>query len=227
MSDGDNNDQYDQQDELEQEPQQDEDQQDQQDQQDQYENENENIEDAPEPEPEYKQPEPEPEPEPEPQYVPLVDNGKPLSPNECWKGVSRDDNAFNWYLLTVDKSQKLEYVSRGNGGLKELQVYLKNKDTEVYFGLLRVNSVDKNKSKRAKFVHIRFIGTKVPVMKKAKLTPSLGKIGQEFPVKHLTFDLNEELVHFDANNLLKEFLRVGGGEKTEKYEFGPGQNMEM
>jgi len=64
-------------------------------------------------------------------------------------------------------------------------------------------------------------------MKKAKLTPSLGKIGQEFPVKHLTFDLNEELVHFDANNLLKEFLRVGGGEKTEKYEFGPGQNMEM
>jgi len=64
--------------------------------------------------------------------------------------------------------------------------------------------------------------------KKAKLTPNLGKkIGQEFPVKHLTFDLNEELVHFDAQNLLKEFLRVGGGEKLEKYEFGPGQNMEM
>jgi hypothetical protein len=157
---------------------------------------------------------------------PLSDTS-PLSSSECWKGISKENNIFNWYILTVDNKQNLEYVSRGNGGLKELITQLKGKKKELYFGLLRVNSIDKNKAKRAKFVYIRYVGSEVPVMKKAKVTPALGKIGNEFPVKHLSLDLNEDLVHFDAPSLMKEFLRVGGGEKLEKYEFGPNQILEM
>jgi len=146
-----------------------------------------------------------------------------LSGEECWKTLSRDNPPFNWYLMTVDNKQSLTYVSRGSGGLKEVSNFLRAKKTELFFGLLRVNSLDEGGSKRAKFIYMRFVGTEVPVMKKAKVTPSLGKIGEQFPVKHLSLDLNEDLSHFDVESLSKEFLRVGGAHKPDKYEYGPNQ----
>ena len=60
-------------------------------------------------------------------------------------------------------------------------------------------------------------------MKKAKLTPQLAKISEHFPVKHLTIDLTEDLTNFDVESLAKEFLRVGGAHKPDKYVFGKDQ----
>ena len=60
-------------------------------------------------------------------------------------------------------------------------------------------------------------------MKKAKLTPQLAKISDNFPVKHLTIDLTEDLTNFDVESLAKEFLRVGGAHKPDKYVFGKDQ----
>jgi len=58
-------------------------------------------------------------------------------------------------------------------------------------------------------------------MQKAKLTPTVGKIGAAFPVKHLTYDLTEDLTNFTLEMLSKEIVRVGG--VHESFDFGPDQ----
>jgi hypothetical protein len=152
------------------------------------------------------------------------DMSNALTVDEAWKTISKDNAPFNWYLVTVNKAQTgLEYVTRGKGGLKEMKQYLKDKSSEIYFGILRVTSNDMGGSKRAKFIYIRFVGSTVPVMKKAKITPQLGKYGDNFPVKHLTLDLNDDLIGFDVDALSREFLRVGGAHKPDSYEYGPNQ----
>jgi flagellar biosynthesis GTPase FlhF len=231
MSDNEDNNDYQQQDNQEEQQYDADEQQYQQQDEDNNNNNNNNNDNE-----DYKQQEKQQQKQQQQQYqqeeeeqvnVEPLNDKSPLSSSECWKGLSKDNNVFNWYILTVDGKQNLEYVSRGNGGLKEMHSFLKGKKKELYFGLLRVNSIDKSKAKRAKFVYVRYVGSEVPVMKKAKVTPSLGKIGEQFPVKHLSLDLDENLTKFDSQSLMKEFLRVGGGEKLEKYEFGPGQNVEM
>jgi len=151
-----------------------------------------------------------------------------LTPDEAWKAISKDNAAFNWYILTVDKNNsKLEYVCRGTGGLKEMKSFLLDKSSQLYFGILRVTSLDHGGSKRAKFIYIRFVGSTVPVMKKAKVTPNMGKYGDMFPVKHLTLDLNEDLIGFSVEGLSREFLRVGGAHKPDSYEYGPDQKFDV
>ncbi|ETO37012.1 hypothetical protein RFI_00050 [Reticulomyxa filosa] len=146
-----------------------------------------------------------------------------LNLDSAWKAISVDPPSVNWYLFGVDKKMELAFSKAGQQGLEEVTNVLKNASSELYFGLLRVNSNDKGGSKRAKFIFIRFVGSGVNVMQKAKITPKLGKIGDAFPVKHLTYDLTEDLGNFTIDSLAKEFLRVGGAHKPDSFDFGPDQ----
>jgi len=143
-----------------------------------------------------------------------------LDVTTAWKAVSAESPPINWYLCGVDKKIELVFKVAGKGGFEELTNVLKNSSTELLFGLLRVNSNDRGGSKRAKFVFIRFVGTNVSVMQKGKLTPRLGKIGDSFPVKHMTYDLTEDLSNFTIETLAKEMLRVGGAHKPDSFDFG-------
>jgi len=58
-------------------------------------------------------------------------------------------------------------------------------------------------------------------MAKAKLTPNLGAIADQFPVKHLSKDCDETMKDWDPEKLSKEFLRFGGAHKPSKYDYGP------
>jgi len=145
-----------------------------------------------------------------------------LTPETAWRAVSADPPSINWYLFTVDKKLDLTFKQAGQNGLKEFINVLKSSSAELLFGLLRVNTNDRGgTSMRAKFVFVRFVGSKVGVMQKAKLTPKLGKIGDAFPVKHLSYDLNEEVTNFTIEALSKEMVRVGG--VHESFDFGPDQ----
>ncbi|ETO36873.1 actin binding protein [Reticulomyxa filosa] len=146
----------------------------------------------------------------------------------AWKAISADNPQINWCLFGVDKKIELEFKIAGQNGFEELTKYLKgnlnkSSSSELLFGLLRVNSNDRGNSKRAKFVFIRFVGSNVSVMLKGKLTPKLGKIGDAFPVKHLTYDLTEDLVGFTIDAIAREMLRVGGAHKPDSFDFGPNQ----
>jgi len=155
--------------------------------------------------------------------APSGDVPKDLNPDSAWKAICADPPSINWYLCGVDKKMDLAFDKAGQQGLEELTNILKNSSKDLLFGLLRVNSNDKGGSKRAKFIFIRFVGSAVNVMQKAKVTPKLGKIGDAFPVKHLTYDLTEDLSNFTIDSLSKEFLRVGGAHKPDSFDFGPNQ----
>jgi len=146
-----------------------------------------------------------------------------LDPASAWKAVSADPPSINWYLFGLDKKMDLTFKHAGQNGLVELADRLKSSSSDILFGLLRVNTNDDQSggTNRAKFVFVRFVGASVSVMQKAKLTPKLGKISESFPVKHLSYDLTDDLTNFTVETLSKEFLRVGG--KHYSFEFGPNQ----
>lgn len=204
------------------EPQQEEEPQEEEPQQEEEEEEPQQEE---EPAPEEKEPEPEPEPEPE---EPAGDAPAGLDLDSAWEGISKDNPKLNWYCASITAKMTAQFDRAGTGGLKELAAYLKTKPANIIIALLRVNSLDHGGSKRAKFIYLKHVGSKVPVMKKAKLTPQLGKIAESFPVKHISLDVNEDCDStLDPEALKKEFLRVGGAHKPDSYEFGPGQRVQV
>eukprot|EP00483_Globobulimina_turgida_P005292 UN05302 len=110
----------------------------------------------------------------------------------------------------------------GNGGLPELTQIMRTEKDNIVFFLLRVNTYDDESSVRAKFVYGRYVGSGVKFMSKAKLTPNLGAIADQFKVKHLSKDCDEEMKDWNPEKLSKEFLRIGGGHKPTKYDYGGG-----
>jgi len=187
------------------------------------------VEEQPE-EPEEPQVVPEPEPEPEekeePQAAPDAYNGDtPASISDACDVLYSDNPAYNWIITNLEDAKKgkdgLVMESVGTGGLNELKDYVSGKKSNIMFFLLRVNTYDDEGSSRAKFIYGRFMGTGVKFMQKAKLTPKLGEIADEFQVKHLSRDADEEMKDWDPETLGKEFLRIGGAHKPSKYDFGP------
>lgn len=184
------------------------------------------AEPEPEPEPEYKA---EPEAEPEQQYEAVQQGDLPANVEDACKDIYADNNTINWFStklaspslkganatgLTVDKA--------GTGGLNELKQAMAEEKDFIIFFLLRCNTEDDSGSSRAKFVYGRFVGTGVKFMQKAKLTPNLGAFADQFQVKHLSKDADEEMKGWTAEELAKEFLKVGGAHKPDRYNFGPG-----
>jgi hypothetical protein len=142
-----------------------------------------------------------------------------------------DTPSFNWFTTTlVDeklKSPDLSVDRTGKGGLPELVNYMKQQKSRIMFFQLRVNTYDGEGSSRAKFIYGRFVGSGVKFMMKAKLTPNLGKIAENFQVKHISKDLDEEMVKFTSTELSKEFLRIGGAHKPSRFDFGGGDVYEV
>ena len=150
------------------------------------------------------------------------------SVDEAWKAISKKSGVkFNWFMFNLTKKLKLKFNQAGRGGLAECKAFLQTQSKTLLFGLLRVESTDRGGSKRAKFIFVRFVGSAVPFMQKAKLTPQLGKIEDQFPVKHMSLDLDENTISFEIEPLAKEFLRIGGAHKPDAYVFGPGQKFNV
>jgi len=179
-------------------------------------------------EPEYKEPVAEVADEPEEEYQ-AQQGDLPANVEDACKDIYADNNTINWFStklatpslkganatgLTVDKA--------GTGGLNELKKAMAQEKDFIIFFLLRCNTEDDSGSSRAKFIYGRFVGTGVKFMQKAKLTPNLGAFADQFQVKHLSKDADEEMKGWTAEELAKDFLKVGGAHKPDRYNFGPG-----
>merc|ERR1711971_212031 len=147
-----------------------------------------------------------------------------------WQKLSKKGSEINWYCLKlagkVGTTDKLQFVQEGNGGASEIVDFLKDKEKQIVFILLKCITTDDAKSVRAKFIFLRVIGSAVKTMQKAKLTGSIGKIDGRFPCKHLTIDVSEKCADdLEPKKLVRELLRVGGAHKPDKMSFGPDQEV--
>jgi len=151
--------------------------------------------------------------------------------DELWKKISAKKGAeINWYILKLKskKNEDMELVTSGNGGAVEVVEFLSDKTKNIFFGLLKCVTTDDAMSVRSKFIYIRFVGSAVKSVAKAKLTTSMGKIDDKFPCKHLTMDLNEKCADdMKPIKMAKELLRVGGAHKPDKISFGPDQDVDV
>merc|ERR1712039_8247 len=149
---------------------------------------------------------------------------------EYWQKLSKKGSEINWYCLKlagkVGTTDKLQFVQEGSGGASEIVDFLKDKEKQIVFILLKCITTDDAKSVRAKFIFLRVIGSAVKTMQKAKLTGSIGKIDGRFPCKHLTIDVSEKCADdLEPKKLVRELLRVGGAHKPDKMSFGPDQEV--
>jgi len=179
-------------------------------------------------------PEPEQQPDPVPVAVPeekeepvqVAEYGGdvPATVGVACDTLYSDQPSFDWFCVKLKDPKKgtsdLVVDAVGTGGLNELVQKMKGMEKDIAFFMLRCNTFDNEGSERAKFIYGRFVGTKVPFMTKAKMTPNLGAIADQFQVKHLSKDADESMKDWTPEHLAKEFLRIGGAHKPSKYDFG-------
>jgi len=113
--------------------------------------------------------------ESKPATSPAPSSSKRIGPVTVAEGVRngyndvRDDTKdVNWALFSHDETgARIDLHKSGSGGLPELVTHLSS-DSRFY-GFVRVVAGDEL-SKRPKFVFVQYVGTSVPLMKKARST---------------------------------------------------------
>eukprot|EP01083_Nonionella_stella_P194711 717990_1 len=139
----------------------------------------------------------------------------------------------NWICLSEDgKTKVMQVLGSGSGGLNELKDTMKANQDKVLFVVLRCNAVDEKSglvSNREKYMFVTFIGASCPVLKKARTTvykPEAeaffgGQVQYNVDVDGGDLDL------FSPLTLGKKMLAAGGAHKPIRYEFGPGQAIDV
>ncbi|KAJ5076951.1 coactosin [Anaeramoeba ignava] len=112
----------------------------------------------------------------------------------------------NVHITYEGNSNKLIVKATGEGGIPEFLDQLE--DDIVAYVYLRVIAVD-DQSRRPKFVLITWIGDKVKIMRKAKVSvhkSDVKRVIQQFAIEMQVFD-REDL---DIDKIMKEIIKVGG-----------------
>jgi len=150
---------------------------------------------------------------------------------KSWEKLSKGKTEANWVAVEfkkVNKDTSLELMGQGEGGLDEISQKLQQYPEKVIFGVIKVKFYDEMAAQKGspyvKFIYFRFLGSKVSVMTKGFLTPRLGSIDELFPVKHLSYDIDENLTKFDQKSIATDFLRVSDNKvEASSFDFGPNQ----
>jgi len=144
--------------------------------------------------------------------------------------IKDSKQATNWLVYgLVGKTNKLELVGTGEGGLSEMTEHLR--DDAVAFCLLRVIGADVQAnvtSNREKFTYISWIGKSVGVMQRAKVGMQSKAVQAYFVGVSLVISVDastKEDLALEA--LAKRLLACGGAHKPTKYVFGPGQEYSL
>ena len=147
----------------------------------------------------------------------------------AWASVTRDGSDSNWFLISHKAGSRsdLELVGTGSGGFNELKEHLD--DSRVMFGVIKVIGVDDKEtttSRRAKYVFVTFIGERVSVLVKARVSVQKGQITPAFHgvQAYLDFGSKDEVT---MEVIGQKLAGCGGAHKPSYYEFGPGQKWNL
>ena len=124
---------------------------------------------------------------------------------DAYAEISNLRGSTNWVLLGYTNNTTLEVVGKGTGGVNELIPLLK--DDAVNYGLVRINFVAEDETKRTKFVFFAWAGPSASVLKKGKMSvhkASVKTIFKDFAVE-LQSDSRDDL---SEDALVKQVKRV-------------------
>jgi len=161
-------------------------------------------------------------------------SSKPLDTSDpniatAWKDMSEQKSEANWLLTQCTKEGVVTLAGKGVGGFDEL-VGAFNQD-HVMFGVLKVLGKDVRKSVesiRPKFVFFTFIGDKVPVLQRARVSVQRPDIEKVFNGYAVRMDISGgNMSTFSKAEISKELLRCGGAHAPTHYVFGPNDEMEV
>ncbi len=98
--------------------------------------------------------------------------------------VRSDSDPTDWALLGYSGDAALRLVGKGQGGSDEMARHIEDPDTGAYYGLVRVNTVVDGQN-LVRFVFIFYLGDKIKVVRKAKITTHRGAIQEIVGQFHL------------------------------------------
>jgi len=147
----------------------------------------------------------------------------------AWKNLTRHESSINWILFGFESpnSNKLHVVDTGSGGLEELKSKLD--ENSVQFAAFRVVGVDNREttiSRRPKFIYISYVGPKVGVLKKARVSVMKPDVARFFQSSALNLEISDasELTKYDVS---KRLLASGGAHKPTYYEFADNDYIQI
>jgi len=149
---------------------------------------------------------------------------------QAWKEVTDQKSQDNWVLFEIQQGSppKLVVAGQGSGGYEELRS--KFDQTKIQFGGLRVIGKDNRETLEAlrnKYVFFTFIGDKVSVLQRAKVSVQRSYAEKIFNGYAIRLDISggDLDTAFSKNTIGKELLRCGGAHKPSHYVFGPNDEI--
>ena len=122
----------------------------------------------------------------------------------------------------------LALAGQGSGGYEELLQHFDQ--SYVMFGALKVIGKDNRQTLEAfrpKYVFFTFIGDKVSVLQRAKVSVQRGAAEKIFNGYSTRLDVPGNLSNFTRLEISKELLKCGGAHTPSHYIFGPGDEVEV
>jgi len=143
-----------------------------------------------------------------------------------WKNISKGN--LNWqvaHFKFVEKKPTLCHLASGDGGLKELVKTLEDNQEKFLAGIFKVVLHGSDKTEYTKFCYFRLATNKVKPTEKAKASSFVDKINATFPVKHISFQLDEDFASQLTPAAVTKELLVRSENITQiiDYYFGPEQ----
>jgi len=155
-----------------------------------------------------------------------IDASDPALP-QAWKEMSDQKSENNWCLFKLE-NKVLRLAGQGSGGYNELLTHFDQ--NFVMFGALKVIGKDNRQTLEAfrpKYVFFTYIGDKVSVLQRAKVSVQRGAAEKIFNGYSTRLDVNGNLANFTRLEICKELLKCGGAHTPSHYIFGPGDEVEV
>lgn len=123
--------------------------------------------------------------------------------------VRADNDETDWMLVGYETNTKLKLIGSGSNGMDELLTYLK--DDQIAYGLYRTTDTVDN-TVAIKFVLIIWVGEKVPIARKARITTHKGEVTTFFGQYHV--DLNCSNLEEISEDIVRELVQKASGTRN-------------